>query len=352
MTTLTLNEALNQITPASESAIAQAWEHWDAIAMPLRSLGRLQQTITRIAGMTGTPRVKLDKKALVVFCADNGVVAEGVTQTGQEVTKIVAENFLKENTTAAIFCRETGADICPIDIGLVPDSSVRNCKVARGTKNMAVEPAMTRNEAIQALETGIMLACEKKEQGYDILATGEMGIGNTTTSSAIASVLLEKRPEEVTGKGAGLSSEGMKRKIHAIETAIQKHQPDKNDAVDVISKVGGFDIAGMTGLFLGGAALHMPVVADGFISCVAALCAIRMCPAVKDYVITSHKSKEPGTRMLLEAIDIPVFLDCDMCLGEGTGAVAIFPLLDLALSVYNGMSTFADNDIEQYVPQN
>ena len=211
---------------------------------------------------------------------------------------------------------------------------------------------MTRDEAIQALETGIMLACEKKEQGYDILATGEMGIGNTTTSSAIASVLLEKRPEEVTGKGAGLSSEGMKRKIHAIETAIRKHQPDKNDVVDVISKVGGFDIAGMTGLFLGGAALHMPVVADGFISCVAALCAIRMCPAVKDYVITSHKSKEPGTRMLLEAIDIPVFLDCDMCLGEGTGAVAIFPLLDLALSVYNGMSTFADNDIEQYVPQN
>ena len=194
MTTLTLNEALNQITPASESAIAQAWDHWDAIAMPLRSLGRLQQTITRIAGMTGTPRVKLDKKALVVFCADNGVVAEGVTQTGQEVTKIVAENFLKENTTAAIFCRETGADICPIDIGMVPDSSVRNCKVARGTKNMAVEPAMTRDEAIQALEIGIMLACEKKEQGYDILATGEMGIGNTTTSSAIASVLLEKRP--------------------------------------------------------------------------------------------------------------------------------------------------------------
>ena len=134
------------------------------------------------------------------FAADNGVVAEGVTQTGQEVTKIVAENFLKENTTAAIFCRETGADICPIDIGMVPDSSVRNCKVARGTKNMAVEPAMTRDEAIQALEIGIMLACEKKEQGYDILATGEMGIGNTTTSSAIASVLLEKRPEEVTGK--------------------------------------------------------------------------------------------------------------------------------------------------------
>lgn len=348
--TLTLEEALQQITPASEAGIAQAWAHWDAIAMPLRSLGRLQQTITRIAGMTGTPRVKLDKKALVVFCADNGVVAEGVTQTGQEVTKIVAENFLKENTTAAIFCKETGADIYPIDIGMVPDSIVRNCKIARGTKNMVKEPAMTREEAVRALETGIMLACELKEQGYDILATGEMGIGNTTTSSAIASVLLEKRPEEVTGRGAGLSAAGMKKKIHAIETAIAKNQPDKNDPVDVISKVGGFDIAGMAGLFLGGAALHMPVVADGFISCVAALCAIRMCPAVKDYVITSHKSKEPATKMLLDAIDIPVFLDCDMCLGEGTGAVAIFPLLDLALSVYNGMSTFADNDIDQYVP--
>ena len=349
---MTLQETIEQIHPLSKEAMDRAKAHWDGIAKPLHSLGKLEDVLIQIAGITGKEEISIEKRALLTFCADNGVVEENVTQSGQEVTATVAENFLQEKATAAILCRGAHADLFPIDIGMARDTKVPRYKVAYGTKNMAKGPAMTREEAVRALETGIAVAEEKIAAGYQLMATGEMGIGNTTTSSAIASVLLEKRPEEVTGKGAGLSSEGMKRKIHAIETAIRKHQPDKNDVVDVISKVGGFDIAGMTGLFLGGAALHMPVVADGFISCVAALCAIRMCPAVKDYVITSHKSKEPGTRMLLEAIDIPVFLDCDMCLGEGTGAVAIFPLLDLALSVYNGMSTFADNDIEQYVPQN
>lgn len=345
-----LEQALALIQPASQEAIRQAWNHWNNLALPLHSLGRLQDTVVRIAGMTGSPQVELKKKALVVMCADNGVVEEGVTQSGQEVTLIVSENFLQEKATASILCRQAGADIFPVDIGIASDSKIIPRKIAYGTKNMTKEPAMTRMEAKKALEVGISMAEELKEKGYGIIATGEMGIGNTTTSSAITSVLLQVDPEEVTGRGAGLSSEGLEKKVSVIRKAIALHQPDREDILDVLSKVGGLDIAGMAGVFLGGAALGIPVVADGFISCVAALCAVSMCPAVRDYIITSHKSKEPAANMILEALDIPVFLDCDMCLGEGSGAVAIYPLLDMALAVYNGMATFAANDMENYVP--
>ena len=344
---MTLEETLEKIHPADKTAMEVALAHWNNIAMPLHSLGRLQDTVVRIAGMTGNARVDLKKKALVVMCADNGVVEEGVTQSGQEVTKIVAENFLKEKATASILCKKAGADIFPVDIGIATDSTILQHKVMYGTKNMAKEPAMTREQAVQALEVGIHMVEELKEKGYGIVATGEMGIGNTTTSSAVTAVLLEQDPAEVTGRGAGLSGTGLKKKISVIRDAIALH---KEDPIDVLAKVGGLDIAGMAGVFLGGAACRIPVVADGFISCVAALCAIRICPAVKDYVITSHKSKEPATMMILEALDIPVFLDCDMCLGEGTGAVTIYPILDMALAVYGGMCTFSDNQMENYVP--
>lgn len=345
-----LEEALNKIQPADSHAIESAWEHWNNIAIPLHSLGRLQDTIVRIAGMTGNPQVDLSKKALVVMCADNGVVEEGVTQSGQEVTLLVSENFLNEKATASIFCRQTGADIFPVDIGIASDSKIINRKIAYGTKNMTREPAMTRDEAIRAIEVGIRMVEELKDKGYSIIATGEMGIGNTTTSSAVTSVLLDVEPEKVTGRGAGLSSEGLQKKIHAIERALELHRPDRNDPVDVLAKVGGLDLAGLAGVFIGGAVYHIPVIADGFISCTAALCAVRMCPKVRDYLITSHKSKEPAANMVLEALGIPVFLDCDMCLGEGSGAVAIYPLLDLALKIYYSMCTFADNHMDNYIP--
>ncbi|MGN0252142.1 MAG: nicotinate-nucleotide--dimethylbenzimidazole phosphoribosyltransferase, partial [Oliverpabstia sp.] len=186
-----LKEALNKIQPADSQAIESAWEHWNNIAIPLHSLGRLQDTIVRIAGMTGNPHVDLSKKALVVMCADNGVVEEGVTQSGQEVTLLVSENFLNEKATASIFCRHTGVDIFPVDIGIASDSKIINRKIAYGTKNMTKEPAMTRDEAIRAIEVGIRMVEELKEKGYSIIATGEMGIGNTTTSSAVTSVLLD-----------------------------------------------------------------------------------------------------------------------------------------------------------------
>ena len=347
---MTLEETIQKITPLDQNAMEEAQKHWDSIAKPLRSLGKLEEAVIQIAGIQGTPRVDISKKVLLVLCADNGVVEEGVTQTGQEVTAQVAENFLQEKATAGILCRKAGADIYPVDMGIYRDTCIRNCKIAYGTKNMVKEPAMTREQAVQAVETGIMLAFEKKEEGYQMLATGEMGIGNTTTSSAMASVFLNRPVEEMTGRGAGLSTAGLNKKITSIRQAINLHRPDPEDPMDVLAKVGGFDIAGMVGVFLGGAAAKLPVVIDGFISCVAALTAMRICPTAGEYMIASHMSKEPATQLLMKSIGKEVFLTCDMCLGEGTGAVTLFPILDMGLEVYRKMATFEENDIETYVP--
>lgn len=347
---MTLQETLEKIHPLDEQARETARRRWDSIAHPLHSLGLMEDVIVQIAGIIGSQEVQIGKKALIPMCADNGVVEEGVTQTGQEVTAIVAENFLVEQATASILCRQSGADIFPIDIGMITDTKVPNHKIAYGTKNMAKEPAMTYEEAIRAIEVGIHVAEELKEQGYAILATGEMGIGNTTTSSAVASVLLEQPVEEMTGRGAGLSTAGFRKKIQVIKQAIEIHKPDRKDAIDVVAKVGGFDIAGLVGVYLGGAALGMPVVIDGFISGVAALAAQSLSPVAADYMIASHVSEEPAARLILDALGKEAFLHAHMCLGEGTGAVAIFPLLDMAAAVYNGMSTFQDIQVEEYKP--
>ncbi|MGI6070411.1 MAG: nicotinate-nucleotide--dimethylbenzimidazole phosphoribosyltransferase [Blautia sp.] len=345
---MNLQETLEKIQPLDERMMEVTRKRWDSIAHPLHSLGLFEDVLVEIAGMTRSQDMDYKKKALVTMCADNGVVEEGVTQTGQEVTAIVAENFLVEQATASILCRECGADIYPVDIGMVTDTKVPRHKVAYGTKNMAKEPAMTREEAVEALEVGIHMAEELVARGYRMLATGEMGIGNTTTSSAVASVLLEEPVEKMTGRGAGLSSEGLEKKIHTIKKAIALHQPDKKDAIDVLSKVGGLDIAGMAGVCLGAAALQVPVVIDGFISGVAALVAARICPAASGYIIASHVSKEPAAQLILEAMDKRAFLHADMHLGEGTGAVTLFPLLDMAAAIYNSMSTFQEINVEEY----
>lgn len=347
---MNLKDAVEKIQPLQDEAMEQARKRWDSIAKPLHSLGKLEDAITVIAGMTGNPRVDLKKRGLVIMCADNGIVEEGVTQSGQEITAIVAENFQKGMATVNSLCSKAGVDVFPVDIGVYRDTCIRNCKIAYGTKNFAKEPAMTREEAVAAIEAGIHMAEELKEQGYKILATGEMGIGNTTTSSAMASVMLNQPVEAMTGRGAGLSSEGLKRKISVIENAIALHQPDPEDAIDVLAKVGGFDIAGMAGVFLGGAALGIPVVIDGFISSVAALTAMRICPQAGDYILASHVSKEPAARLILDAMGKTAFLTCDMCLGEGTGAITLLPILDMAQTVYETMSTFEDTNIEAYQP--
>ncbi len=347
---MTLEEAVRQIEKPDEKAMEQCRRRWDSIAKPLHSLGKLEDLFVKIAGMTRTSKIELSKKALVEMCADNGVVEEGVTQTGQEITALVTENFSKTQSTASVMCKKVGADIIPIDIGVAVDTSAWNRKIAYGTKNMAKEPAMTREQAVRALEVGINLVGELKEKGYQILATGEMGIGNTTTSSAMTAVFLNIPPKKVTGRGAGLSTEGLARKIEVIERAIEKNRPNREDPVDVLAKVGGFDIAGLAGMFLGGAVYKIPIVLDGFISAVAALTAKKICAETVSYMIPSHVSKEPGGEMVLKELGLSAPLHCDMCLGEGTGAVTLFPILDLAGTIYNTMSTFHDIDMEAYKP--
>lgn len=343
-----LEQVIRQIRPLDEHAMEQAKKQWNSIAKPLHSLGKLEEHIIRIAGITGDPDVKIEEKALIVMCADNGVVEEGVTQTGQEVTAIVAENFLSGETSAAIMCKKAGARILPIDIGMAGKTKVPDYKVACGTRNFAKEPAMTREQALQSILTGVRIVEEQKKAGVALLATGEMGIGNTTTSSAVLAALLQIDSEKVTGRGAGLTSAGLLRKIQVIRQALALHKPDANDPVDVLAKVGGFDIGGLAGVYLGAAKMHLPVLIDGFISGTAALLACRLCPEAKEYMIASHKSREPGMQILLKALGLSASLDCDMCLGEGTGAVAFFPVLDMAAAVYRQMSTFADIQVEEY----
>ncbi len=345
------DEALKQIQLPDEKAMQQCAKRWDSIAKPLHSLGKLEAGMIQLAGIAGSSQVRLDRKALVIMCADNGVVSEGVTQSTSEVTAIVSENFLDMKSCACIMAAQAGAEVFPVDIGICKDTRLpKDKKIAYGTKNMLQEPAMTREQAIRAIEVGINTAFELKEKGYHILATGEMGIGNTTTSSAVAAVLLDLPVETVTGKGAGLSEDGLKKKIDVIRRSIEKHKPDMNDPIDVLSKVGGFDIAGIVGLFLGGAAVKLPVVIDGFISGVAALLALRIEPKVKAYMMPSHQSKENAGKLLLEALGLEPYITCDMCLGEGTGAIALFPLLEMGLAVYSQMSTFEQIEIEAYQP--
>ena len=350
---MTLEEVIQGIVPADQEAMSRAKARWDSIAKPLGSLGLLEDAVIRVAGMTGSPDVDLSRRAVVVMCADNGVVARGVTQTGQEVTAIVAENMSSGDTSVCAMSRAAGAEVVPVDVGVarpLTGARIVQRNIRRGTADMTLGPAMTREEAVRAVLTGVEIARELRGRGVRLLATGEMGIGNTTTSSAVAAVLLGRPAEDMTGRGAGLSSEGLQRKIQAIETAIAVNRPDPADALDVLHKVGGLDIAGLAGVFLGGALCRTPVLVDGFISSVAALVAARLCPAAKDYMLGSHASEEPASRLVLAELGLRPFLYAGMRLGEGTGAVAVMPLLDMGLAVYREMATFEDTNIEAYQP--
>lgn len=347
---MTLEETIRNITPPDQEAMELARKRWDSIAKPLHSLGLLEDDVVQMAGIFGTPQFDISRRALLISCADNGVVAEKISQSGQEITAVVAEDFLSGTSCACKMAQKTGTDVFPYDVGMAVDTRVPRCKAANGTKDMAKGPAMTRRQAVSTIENGIRLAGEKKAEGYQLLATGEMGIGNTTTSAAVVSVLLGVPAERVTGKGAGLSDEGLLRKIKVIEEAIKLNHPDPADPVDVLAKVGGFDIANMTGIYLGAAAWRIPVVIDGFISSAAALAAVRLCPQASDYMLASHTSGEPGSEAVLAALGKKAPLHCGMRLGEGSGAVSVFPLFDLALCVYNEMSTFEDIQIEPYKP--
>lgn len=335
-----------------EAIRKQVIRNWDRIAKPLDGLGDFERMIARIGAISRSDRIDISKRAVIILCADNGIVAEGVSQTGQEVTAAVAGLMGKGLSSVGRMAQVAGVDTIPVDIGINSEAAelpgVQNRRIANGTADFSRTPAMTGEQTVKAIATGIDLVFSCKEVGYRILATGEMGIGNTTTSSAVAAALLKCDARMVTGRGAGLSDAGLRRKQEVIRTAIDKYDLYHADGLEILQTVGGLDIAGLTGVCIGGALCHLPVVLDGVISMVAALVADRLFPGVREYLIPSHKGKEPAVRLLTEALGLAPVIDAGMALGEGTGAVMLFPLLDMALSIYNSSSTFQNSKIEQY----
>lgn len=349
-----IQTVIHNITPADRQAMSRAQARWDEVAKPLGSLGLLEEAVIRAAGATGSDEVEWARKAVAVFCADNGVVAEGVTQTGQETTSAVALAMARQSSCVCRMAKRAGADVFPVDVGMaypIDHPGIRNLSLGRGTENMAQGPAMTRERAEAALLTGVQVADQLIDRGFTLLAAGEMGIGNTTTSAAITSVLLDVPVSTVTGRGAGLSDQALEHKVEVIEQAIQLNQPDPQDPMDVLSKLGGLDIAAMAGFYLGAARCSTPVLLDGVISCAAALVAVRLCPNAKKVMIASHCSAEPCGVLLLNELGLNPMITAGLCLGEGSGAVAAMPMLDMALSIYQTMSSFHQLGVAPYQHQ-
>lgn len=377
-----IKESQNTNLKTGEAAKKAAVAHWNSLAKPLGSLGLLEDMIVQIAGLTGNPDVRLDKRTLFVLCGDHGVIANGVSQTDASVTAAVAKALGEGTSTVSFLTEGQNITVRPVDIGMLahPEfAGVLDRNVRRGTGDLSKEPAMTREECVKAICTGIELVQEEKEKGTQIILTGEMGIGNTTATAAVASVLLHRKPEEMTGRGSGLSSEGLVRKVECVQRGIKVNKPDPTDAIDVLAKVGGLELAGLCGLCLGGAVYRVPILLDGVITLVAALCAERIqndgklfgelvCgtsgsadgkddsemqePAsIDDTLLASHIPAEPSGRWLVEALDLTAPIDAGMRLGEGSGAVAALLLLDMALRDYQSAHTFDALGIEAYTPQ-
>ena len=339
-------------SPLSQDAYEAARRQWDAVAKPLHSLGLLEDMIAQIAAIQGTADVALLPRCVLVFCADHGVVAQGVSQSGPEVTALVAKALAEGRSNVNLLAAAAQAQVFAVDMGMLqPVAGLTDCRQGPGTADFTLGPAMTRAQAERALQAGMDQVGRLKKQGFRLIATGEMGIGNTTAAAALACALLNEAPEKMTGRGAGLSDEGLKRKLSAIRRALTVNRPDPADPVDALAKVGGFEIAGMAGAFLGGAVYGVPLVIDGVISAAAALIAARICPEAKEYMLPSHESRSPAAQALLAALGLRPVLRAEMALGEGTGAVMLFPLLDMACRLYSGTHTFDSLGIEAYQPQ-
>lgn len=340
-----LDALVREVLPLDRSAMTAAEEYQARLAKPPGSLGRLEEISIQLAGITGRVHNALNKKQLLVFAADNGVVAEGVSSAPQSVTKQQTINLMRGKTGAAVLAKHFGCGLTVCDVGVNADfyeSTVLNRKIAYGTQNICTGPAMTREQTLQAILTGAEIA---RTVDADVIGVGEMGIGNTTTSSAVLAVLLGTDVEAVTGRGGGITEESFRKKKAVIRTAIEVNRPDRDDVVGVLSKVGGFDLAAMCGAFLGAAAARRPAVIDGLISAAAALCAVRLCPNVRGYLVPSHASFEIGYRLAMEAMDLRPLFDLGMRLGEGSGCPLAFQVLDAACAVINDMATFDEAGI-------
>ncbi len=343
---MNLHEVMRSVCPLNEEAMAEARARQMMLAKPPGSLGRLEDLSVQMAGITGLVRNKIEKKHLLVFAADNGVVAEGVSSAPQSVTLMQTINLTRHKTGASTLCKHFGCEITVCDVGVnanIKEPKVLNRKIAYGTQNIVHGPAMSREQVMQAIITGMELA---KSTDADVIGIGEMGIGNTTTASAVLAVLLDADVEAVTGRGGGITDASFLKKKRVIKTAIDVNRPDKADVIDVLAKVGGFDIAAMCGAFIGAAATSRPVVIDGFISAVAALCAYKLCPNSVLYFVPSHASYEIGYKLAMDAMNLqPLFL-LGMRLGEGSGCPLAFEVLSAACTILNDMATFDQAGID------
>lgn len=344
-----LQKILDNIKPSNKKIKKLSKLKWDNIAKPLDGLGELENIISKIAGIQENIDIDISKKAILIMCSDNGVVEEGISQAGMEVTKIVSENFCKGIASINILSKYTNTQVIAVDVGIKGDTfGPINKKIANGTKNFYLEAAMSKAQALEAIFVGIEMVKACKDKGFKILGCGEMGIGNTTTSATLASIFLKKDVEKVTGKGAGLSESLYLKKIDIIKRSILKRNIDKMDIFDILSSFGGFDIVSLVGLFIGAAFYKMPIIMDGLITNIAAFIAIKLNENCRDYIIASHKGKEPACKYLLSKMKLKAVLDANFCLGEGMGSAYIFSLIEMSLGVYNSRSSFESINVEKY----
>ncbi|MCP4137224.1 MAG: nicotinate-nucleotide--dimethylbenzimidazole phosphoribosyltransferase [bacterium] len=340
-----LQKTIENIGSLNQEAMEKAQERLDYLLKPPGSLGKLEDIAKRLAGISGEVMNRVDKKTIVVMASDNGVVEEKVTSFPQEVSGLVAKTMATGISGVAVLARHAGASLKVVDLGLVEDTgeeNVINKKIRKGTSNIAQGPAMSREEAVQAIETGIAITNQAIDEGAELIGTGEVGIGNTTTSSAVLYALTRGNLDVIVGRGAGLDDAGLALKKKVVAQAVEVNNPDPGDAVDVLAKVGGFDLAGLAGCYLAAASRRIPVVIDGFISGVAAVAAIRLKSEAREFMFTSHGSVEPGTALVTEVVGLSPMLNMNMRLGEGTGCALAFLIIEAATKMMLEMGTFGD----------
>jgi nicotinate-nucleotide--dimethylbenzimidazole phosphoribosyltransferase len=351
-----LERLIAQIGALDEEAMAAAQQRLDSLTKPPGSLGRLESLAVQLAGITGKARPAVDRKVIVVMAADHGIVAEGVSAYPQAVTAQMVANFLRGGAAINVLARQVGARVIVADLGVAAElqdhSSLRRHKVMAGTANFARQPAMSRSQTLAALLSGAAMVQAEMENGLDILGAGDMGIGNTTASAAIAAALTGHDPAEIAGRGTGLDEAGVAHKTEIIRQALALHRPDPRDALDVLGKVGGLEIGGLAGAMLAAAAQRRPVMVDGFVSTAAAMIAVRLAPQIHPYLIAAHRSAERGHVHMLAWLKLTPLLDLEMRLGEGTGAALGMVLAEAACRLLQEMATFADAGVSERVGKN
>lgn len=343
-----IEEKLLKIRGLDKKAMDNAKNFLDNLCKPLGSLGTLEDIVIQLCGIREEMVYNINKKTIVIMCSDNGIVEEGVSSCPKEVTATVTENFIKGTTGVCALSKFFNSDLTVVDIGVDKDfltKDIINKKIMYGTRNMIKGPAMSRQEAIKAIECGIEIVEELVGKGYDLIGTGEMGIGNTTTSATVIAALTDLDSELIVGRGSGLTEEALEKKKDIVKKVLEINKPNKDDAIDVISKVGGLDIAGLCGVFLGGAIYRVPIVVDGLISSAAALCAFKLCNESKDFMIPSHLSKEPGADYVMKELGLNPMLNLGMRLGEGTGCTIAFSIIESAIYTANNMESFENSGV-------